>query len=102
MSDFKSYFINEAPILFVDKPNKRKGGQLNDGTYFEIGVSLINWKQNNNIPKKKDIIGIELEFDYDDIDNDSFDSYIGCIKDYRFIDSYKKDLILQIENCRKI
>jgi len=101
MSKFIDYIYNAAPILSVDKPSRKIGGLLNDGSYFELGISLKNWKPDNNIPKKKDIVGSDIKFDYDDLDNDTWECYIGTIQGYRFIDSYKNDLILEIGNCKK-
>jgi hypothetical protein len=84
-----------------DCPNRKCGGEPNDGTYFEIQVSLEHWYREHKAPPKKKLIkGLAISFLFYDIDTDEERMVTGQIRDYKFLNEYRDTIILMIGNCK--
>jgi len=42
-----------------------------------------------------------VRFKAEDLDNDEEVDYIGCIKNYKFKDDFKKQIIVFLKECKK-
>jgi len=87
----------------VDKPVKMPGGALNPGTFFEVTVTLHQWYVfHRSPPKKKDIKGLDIYFDFYDIDEDEEKRMLGRIVDYKFVNDYRTSIRIMVENAKEL
>ena len=89
-------------LEYAYKPYRKDSGELNDGTFFMIDINIEPLiMELGKLPSKKMIIGKEVKFLVEDLDNDEEVAYIGLVKDYRFKDDYKKNIVVSLKDCKR-
>lgn len=85
----------------IDKPSRTHGGAWNDGSYYEIEVYLEMWyREHHKPPVKKDIKGLDIQFEFYDYETGDEMSLVGQIQDYKFLNDYKDSIKLMVKNCK--